>query len=176
MPETFTAWIALIANLATALGIPIALLSLGAARREHRRNRDKDASDREFGTYDELDHKYVEFVFRCTQHPHLDLFSEPLPADRRISPADLRIERAYFAALISLFERAVVMFEHRAHGSLRDDQRAGWVRCMESYCTRPSFVAEWRAIGAQFDESFQREMNAIMRRLGVGAAAEPRSR
>ena len=177
----FSETVSIMSDLASAVGIPIAICGLGLAyfewraasardRREIReaRVRDleaqaKDRLDREYGTYDELDNKYVEFMYACAQHPGLDLGSVPLPFPREnASEADLRRERALFAVLISIFERAIVMFRSRATEQLAKDQLVGWRECIASYCTRPSFLEEWAAIGQQFDKRFQVEMDSII--------------
>ena len=150
------------ANLVTALGFIITIGGLFFALRTYRAERERERLERAYGTFDDLDNKYVEFMYKCTEYPRLDFFSVPAPKDRRIDDADLMIERAMFAVLISIFERAYLMFERHADREARERQYPGWVECMKTYCTRDSFLHEWNTIGEQFDTGFRREMNAII--------------
>ena len=75
---------------------------------------------------------------------------------------DLMIERALYSVLISIFERAFLMFERHADREAKERQYSGWLECMKSYCHRESFLQEWDAIGHQFDTGFQREMNELI--------------
>ncbi len=150
------------ANLVTSLGLILTLVGLFVALRSYRAERERERLEKAYGTFDDLDNKYVEFMYKCTEYPHLDLFSEPARSGRQISEADLLVERALYAVLISIFERAYLMFERHADKEAKDRQYAGWVECMKSYCTRESFLNEWNTIGHQFDTGFQQEMNALI--------------
>jgi hypothetical protein len=151
------------ANLVTIFGIFFALIGIVLSLRAFLNERRKDHLEKEYGTFDSLDNKYVEFMYACTQHPQLDLFSEPLGPDRIATKEDLVTERALFSVLISIFERAFVMFERRAGEDIKNLQYDGWVKCMRSYCMRDSFVHEWKKIGDQFDIKFQEKLNAIIK-------------
>lgn len=163
----------LAANVAIVAGVFIAVRQLSLLRKssalqheEDRRVREQDLREREYGTFDGLDNKYVEFMYHraLPENATLDIHSEPL--DRHGPPsAEVEArERAYFAVLFSIFERAIVMFERRQVDELSKKQRQGWVDCIMSYCDRPSFRAEWAVIGHQFDEDFQAEMRSILAR------------
>lgn len=150
------------ANIVTILGITFALAGLVISMRTFFNERKKEHLEREYGTFDSLDNKYVEFMYACSQYPNLDLFSEPLGSTRVASKEDLITERALYSVLISIFERAFVMFERRAGDELRDLQYIGWIECMRSYCMRQSFINEWNKIGNQFDDDFQKKLNSII--------------
>lgn len=154
--------LASIANLVTILGIFFGIIGSIIAISSYRAERRKDRLEREYGTFDDLDDKYVEFMYMCTNHLGLDLFSDPAPSDRIISKEELKAERALFAVLISIFERAFLIFERHSEDAIKQRQYPGWVECMRSYCTRESFLFEWDKIGSQFDSSFQLEMNNII--------------
>ncbi|TWT99191.1 hypothetical protein Pla108_01260 [Botrimarina colliarenosi] len=165
------------------IGFAIALAGIIYVARDYKRERTHDKREREYGTFHDLDEKYVQFMYSCAQHPDLDLLSEPMPIDRRPTDEQVRSERAHYAVLISIFERATVMFEKRSRGGWRRrdpeleearcTQWPGWKECMRMYCDRPSFLLEWRAIGGQFDGDFVRQMNDIVReRLIARSRAE----
>jgi len=150
------------ANLVTILGIVFALVGLTVSLRTFIAERKKEHLEREYGTFDSLDNKYVEFMYACTQHPNLDLFSEPLGKDRVATKEELNVERALFSVLISIFERAFVMFERRAGKDMKELQYLGWLECMRSYCIRESFLFEWKKIGNQFDNDFKKRLNDLI--------------
>ena len=134
--------------------------------RTYRDGKEKERLRQEYGTYDELDNKYVEFMYTCAALPRLDLLSVPLQGERDLTHEELRMERALFAVLISIFERVFVMFTNRLDKNdckeVYKTQYNGWIDCMRSYCTRPSFRAEWNLIGSQFDKRFYNMMNEII--------------
>lgn len=166
-------------NLVTIVGFSITIGGLIYAARKYQKDRQQDKREREYGTFHDLDEKYVQFMYSCAQNPDLDLLSQPMPDGRVATGGQMRAERAHFAVLISIFERATVMFEKRFTGLLgwrdveleeaRKAQWPGWKECMRMYCLRPAFLAEWRAIGGQFDGDFVRTMNQIVREELIAA-------
>lgn len=152
------------ANLVTSLGLIITVTGIFIAIRSYKAEQERERRERAYGTFDDLDNKYVEFMYKCTEYPHLDLFSIPAPKDRSISEQDLLVERAMYSVLISIFERAFLMFERHADQESKERQYSGWVECMMSYCNRESFLHEWNKIGSQFDAGFQAEMNALIKK------------
>ncbi len=150
------------ANLGNTLALIVTSIGIFIAIRSYRAERERERQERAYGTFDDLDNKYVEFMYKCTEYPHLDFFSIPAPRTRTVSENDLLIERAMFSVLISIFERAFLMFERHADDDVKDRQYLGWVECMRSYCTRESFLHEWNKIGTQFDAGFQVEMNSLI--------------
>lgn len=153
------------ANIATTVGIPIAIGALIIAYKQYAAELDQEKREREYRTFDELDNKYIEFMYACAQYPHLDLFSTPLSqSNRNISEQDIVIERVLFSILISIFERVVLMYHHQTDEKqeIYKNQYDGWVKCIRSYCTRKQFLLEWGAIGKQFDTIFQNKMNELI--------------
>ncbi len=150
------------ANLVTSLGLILTIVGLFFAVRSYKVEREKERLEKAYGTFDDLDNKYVEFMYKCTEYPNLDLFSIPARAGRKISKHDILIERALYSVLISIFERAFLMFERHADKDAKDRQYSGWVECMKSYCTRESFLHEWNLIGHQFDTRFHDMMKQLI--------------
>jgi hypothetical protein len=149
-------------NIATTLGIIFATASLTVTLRTYRNERRKERIAKEYATFDDLDDKYVEFMYACTQHPHLDLFPDAADPNRKVSQEDLNTEKALYAVLISIFERAFILFKIQADKNIRKLQYLGWIECMRTYCTRRSFLSQWNTIGRQFDNDFQVKMNSII--------------
>ena len=150
------------ANLVTSLGLLVTMGGLFIAFRSYKKEQERERLEKAYGTFDDLDNKYVEFMYKCTEYPNLDLFSLPAPKERQVSENDILIERAMYSVLISIFERAFLMFERHADEEAKDRQFSGWVECMKSYCNRESFLHEWNKIGNQFDAGFQIEMNTMI--------------
>lgn len=149
-------------NIVTTLGILFATAGLTVTLRTYRNERRKERIAREYQTFNDLDDKYVEFMYACTQHPHLDLFSDAADPNRKVSQEDLNTEKALYAVLISIFERAFILFEIQADKNTRELQYLGWIECTRTYCTRRSFLSQWNKIGRQFDNDFQVKMNSII--------------
>ncbi len=151
------------ADIASIIGYIGAMIGMVISIKSYRNAIARERLAREYGTFDDLDNKYVEFMYKCTQFPHLDIFSSPIVTKGRvISLSDLQTERALFAVLISIFERVFIMFEQRVEENIHQRQYSGWIDCMRSYCLRDSFLAEWQAIGCQFDTGFQQKMDQII--------------
>ena len=150
------------ANLVTSLGFIITVTGLFIALRSFRQEKENERRDRAYSTFDDLDNKYVEFMYKCAESPNLDFFSEPAPKERTVTQEELRVERAMFSVLMSIFERAFLMFERLPDEEAKDRQYSGWIECMRLYCTRESFLHEWRKIGTQFDAKFQEVMNGLI--------------
>ncbi len=151
--ESVNQWLQLIAHLVTIAGVPIAICLFYAEKR-------KERTEREEKTFGELDDKYVEFMQLCLNHPDADMFEREQESQ---SPTDeqLNVEHALFGVLISLFERAFVMFKDQdSHFRVR--QWDGWVLFMKSYSPRKSFQRVWNAIGPQFDSEFVVFFNALI--------------
>lgn len=150
-----------LANLATALGVPVAIVLIWFDKRRERR-------DREYGTYDALDDKYRDFLALCIDHPQLDLFDVPLKnAKRQSLPAtdgppevDLQSIRqmALFDILVSLLERSFLMYSDQSN-TLKRQQWNGWVEYIDSYCQHPTFRSLWVTRGSQYDGRFLEFMN-----------------
>lgn len=143
-------WLQLIAHLITIAGVPVAIYLFYSEKLKERREREEQ-------TFSELDDKYVEFMQLCLEYPDADVFET-----EKESPTDAQLnnEHALFAVLISLFERASVMFKGQ-HSDFRKRQWNGWVLFMESYARRKSFRRVWDAIGEQFDTEFVAFLNTL---------------
>ena len=140
------------AHLVTILGLPLALLLFYQEKRRERK-------DREYGTYNALDDKYIHFLELCLEKPDLDVFDLPLESKSgNDANRTHRQEQMLFTILISIFERAYLMYRNQKT-DLKERQFKGWVEYMEDYCKRENFRRQWPALGAQFDSEFVKFMN-----------------
>jgi hypothetical protein len=146
--ETLNRWLELAAHLITIGGVPVAIVLFVGEKRRERREREEHA-------FDDLDDAYCDFMRLCLKHPEADVFELPMDEPSRPSASQLRTEHTLFAILISLFERAFLMFEEQ-HQAFRRRQWDGWVLFMKRYSNRGNFQRVWGSIGKQFDTRFQR--------------------
>ena len=137
------------------IGFPLALFQYYLATR-------KEQKDREYGTYDELDDKYIEYQKLCLEHPELDVWDVPdvSPLNTR-TPELVKKELQLFTVLFSIFERAFLMYADMST-ELKKTQWSGWDGYIKSYCKRPNFRDAWKRSGSTFDTKFEKYMkNAI---------------
>lgn len=138
----------------TTVGLPFAIGTFILQKR-------KDQKSEEENTFHQLDESYVSFLQLCLANPDLDIFSPPIGETYKPSEEQLRREHAIFGILISLFERAHVMFRGKS-SEFRGSQWDGWVEYMGSYCYRANFEQVWERIGSQFDKQFYDFMQKLI--------------
>jgi hypothetical protein len=156
---------ATLADVATFLGVPLALVIFVVEKRRERR-------DREYGTYDALDEKYREYLLMCVEHPELNLYDIPLDEADPLDP-EARVRRyAMFDILVSLLERAFLMYRDQSN-SVKRRQWEGWVEYMRSYADNPTFVTLWDERGEGFDVDFVAFMTKIVTQVNSKKASVP---
>lgn len=133
--------------LAILLGVPVALW-------QHRRAVHKEQEDREGGTYDALDEKFLEYQRICLDHTDLDIADVAQPLAVELTPEQRRAELIAFTFLMSVFERAFLMYRTQS-GVVRRRQWSGWEEYMRDFAGRLNFRAAWEVSGRTFDEDFQ---------------------
>ncbi|GAP62110.1 hypothetical protein ARMA_0533 [Ardenticatena maritima] len=156
-----------LANATVFLGFPIAIL-------QYKRAIQKEQRDREYGTYDALDNKYLEFLYLCLQHPELDIFDVPdekIHQFTDVSPSNnsspnfetQKKELIAFSILISILERAYLLYADQST-EIKQRQWEGWRQYMEDYAKRENFQRAWQICGEQFDQEFVRFMDEIIKK------------
>lgn len=148
------------ADMATVLGVWMALTTLLWEKHRERR-------DREYSTYDALDSRYADFLALSANHPELNLHLWGEDVSPRLSPSQIVQRLAYFEILVSLFERAFLMY--RQHPSkTRIRQWAGWDAYIQQWVRRSIFPTLWCAISpTQFDADFVSYVEDVAKALGV---------
>lgn len=135
------------------LGVPIALVIYFKKAR-------KERLDREYGTYNALDDKYLEFLNICLNHPDLDIYHIK-DKGQKYSKEQKKRELIIFELLISILERAYLMY--RDQGSrVKKDQWMGWNQYMKDWLNRPNFRKAWKKLGNQWDVNFQEHMSQLI--------------
>lgn len=130
----------------------VTILSLPGAILIYYREKRRERLDREYGTYNALDDKYIDFLKLCAEHPELDIFEIPIGTDRK-EPLAERQELILYTMLISILERAYLMYSDQCT-EIKARQWNGWHDYALDYCRRTGFRNAWRKIGSGFDLEF----------------------
>lgn len=137
----------LVANIATFLGIPLAIVLFYNEKRRERR-------DREYGTYNALDDKYDAFLQLCIEHPELNLYSTPLGSIVTLTPNQRIQQLALFEVLVSLLERGFLMYKDQST-NIKQTQWVGWDSYIKNWCASEVFQELWYAVAAEeYDTDF----------------------
>lgn len=156
----------LIVNL---VGVPVAIVLYFLSKRQER-------IEREYGTYNSLDEKYIEYLKLCAENPDLDVFD--LPADASPPPAKPgeagsaalpRKPLIIFSVLLAILERAYLMYRDKSR-AVQASQWKGWDGYIRDWATRPNFRQAWQALRGQYDADFEMYMERV---LGRGVANAP---
>ena len=154
---TIPGFVELLAHAATALGIPFALAAyLNAKWRERR--------EQEYAAFHALDEKYADYLQLCIQHPRLDIYYIPIgDSEITLSPEEKIQQYALCEVLISLLERAYVMYRDQSTPIARSQWEGSWNAYMRTWAKRETFRRLWAELGNQFDDDFVNHMNATIR-------------
>jgi len=147
-------WMDVLANITMILGFPIALLVFIYDRRKERR-------EREYGTYHALDEKYLEYLRMCIDNPHLNLYDVPLKKPPRLSETEKTRQSAMFDILVSLLERAFLMYQDQSN-KVKRAQWIGWNEYMRDYASHPVFRETWKTRGIDFEVDFTKYINQLI--------------
>ena len=142
--------------------LPVALIAFFKDRKkEHeevaavRAAAERDRKAQQYLTYDALDDRYGEFLKLMVQTAVLPVY--PANAELTVLNLNHRQKRRYLAAfevLISIFERAFLMFR-TPDVSSNTAQWQGWKACMFSWRQRAGWDEIFTAVnGEQFDADF----------------------
>jgi hypothetical protein len=152
--SSYSNTIQIIANAVTAVGLPLAIVTFILQKvKENRMEEEK--------TFHQLDESYIEFMKICLSNSDLDIFGTAIKEKYEPTEEQLRREQAIFGILISLFERAHVMFRDKS-SDFRQDQWHGWIEYIKFYSNRQNFIREWNKIGYQFDRLLYKFMQEII--------------
>lgn len=165
--------IAVLADLVTALGVfsliggGVAFFLTYVADQKAQRER------AEYGTYDALDDRYIEFQRLSFEHPDLDIADIPRANPPPLNELQLQQRRIAYQILIATFERAFVMYRLRSQ-EVREIQWEGWSKYIDQYCGRPGFIDAYflgnepsEDFSPTWDASFEADMKARFRERGI---------
>lgn len=147
-------YIEVAANVATAMSLIVAVAILGLEKRRER-------IDREYGTYDALDEKYIEFLRICIDNPDLNIYHNYASSSIKLDTEQKMKRAAAFEILVSVLERAYLMY-HEKRSSVMERQWAGWEAYIEGWARDPRFVEVWQTLGDQYEQQFCRHINSLI--------------
>lgn len=143
--------------IATTLGVPIAIAIFFNEKRKERR-------DREYGTYNALDDKYLDFLNLCLLNMDLGIYEK---ADKELSEEQQLRSNIIFDVLISILERAYLMYQGHSD-QIRKSQWVGWNSYIEDWMNYNRFRIAWETLlNSQFDTNFIEYMNEIYHKKAV---------
>ena len=142
----------ILTSLITIIGAPIAVFL-------YFKDKKKERLDREYGTYNALDDKYIDFLNLCLENVDLGIYD--MNVNENLTKEQLIRRNILFEILICLFERAFLMY--RNHDKLNKQQQwLGWNAYVEDWFKVKSFREVWAAdMNSQYDLSFLNYMNSI---------------
>lgn len=128
------------------IGIPVAIVLYLV-------NKQKERRDKDYGTYDTLDDKYIDYLTLCLDHPDLDVGDTPRRTSGALNPQQQQQEYVMFSILVSIMERAYLMYADRSY-RVRKQQWAGWEAYIKHWGTRKNFRSALPKLCLGFDKRF----------------------
>lgn len=142
----------------------VVLLGFPLAYVQYLRTKRKEKRDREYGTYNALDEKYLEFQKLCLDHPYLNIFDIPDKVPQKLDEKQQKEELILLTMLISIFERAYLLYSDQ-NSVIKKKQWVGWDSYIKSYCKRENFLQAWKISGNTFDTDFEKFMEECIKNI-----------
>ena len=144
--ETLAQYLEITTFIITIFGVPFAIFMYLDEQKTQR-------AEREYGTYDALDDKYIELQQLCLQYSKLDIFDTPFENPNELTEEDKKQEEAILLIRISIFERAFLMYQREA-AKAKKDQWDGWDFEVLEWLERKNFRDIWEIHKQYYDKSF----------------------
>ena len=113
--------------------------------------------------------RYIDYVKLCLDHADLDVFDTPIARPEPPTPQQRREEGMVLSVLLSVLERAYLMY-----GDPRDDferaQWTAWSAYIRAWAPRANFRSEWALGRGEYDAAFAAYMDGLI------ATTQPTSR
>lgn len=149
--------IEIISLIATSLGVPIAIYLFFNEKR-------KERLDREYGTYNALDDKYLDFLNLCLSNTDLGIYEM---SDKELTEEQQVRVNIIFEIFICLCERAFLMYQGH-NNKIRNSQWSGWNSYIEDWMEYKRFRIAWENyLSSQYDTAFLEYMNKIYQEKAV---------
>lgn len=146
----------ILVKIAQLVGIPVGIVVYGLNKR-------KERLDREYGTYNALDEKYVEYLTLCLEHDDLDVADVPKGRAEPLTPEQRRRELIMFSILLSIMERAYLMYRDESDAA-RQSQWEGWSAYIVDWSRRPNFASAAPVLSQQFDRRFSEYLDGLIQK------------
>ena len=144
--DTIAQYLEIATFIITILGLPFALYIYIDEQKAQ-------LAEREYGTYDALDDKYIELQQLCLQYPKLDIFDSPFINPNTLTEEDQKQEEAILLIRISIFERAFLMYQREA-AQAKANQWEGWEIDILEWLERKNFKDIWQVHKQYYDKTF----------------------
>ena len=136
-----------LANVATAAGVPIAILVFW-------RDRAREKHQREMTAYLALSERYNEYLTRCLNNPDL---ATVLPRDPTIKDPK---QEVHMNMVMGMLESAFFMYRNQST-RFRTAQWTGWNHYMRMWCKHPELQKRYPQLIDSFDEEFSAHMKTL---------------
>lgn len=147
-------------SIVSIIGVPVAIYVYWS-------NKVNERKEKEYETYHALDEKYYEYIRLCLQYPELDLFYIPLSGKVKLTPQQQIQKLAMFEILISLLERAHVMYSDQS-SLIKRVQWNGWQLYIQGWSRRQDFRQIWSTLApGYYDERFINYVNDLIRQTPI---------
>jgi hypothetical protein len=147
------------ADVATALGIPIAVVAFLVDRRRERKKRDRE-------TYRALADEYSRYLTLLLQNPNASTPETDWIKSNSASP-DLQ-QQLLIQVAINMIQTAHHLYV-QCSDRLQKTQWPGWREYLEDWCKVPAFVEMWEAdLVDQYDAEFQKEVRKVYDEVHAG--------
>jgi len=163
-PDSFRYW----KDILEALSFLVVLFGVAIGLVQYLRAVKKEQLDREYGTYNALDEKFLEFQNLCLAHPDLDIFDVPDKTPGTLTAEQQKKELIAFTILFSIFERAYLMY-HDQSTAIKQKQCTGWDEYIQDFCKRENFKRAWHESGATYDKDFEQYIQRFLQGGGTPA-------
>lgn len=148
-------WIVgVLTDITVLIGVPLAIVKYFKSVKE-------DKIEKQYDTYDALDEKYIEFQKLCLSKPYLNVFDIDDGLNIELTPIQKKEEIIAYSILISIFERAYIMYERKKNNE--GNQWEGWLENIIDYCKRDNFVKAWEKNGWGWDSGFETLINRLIK-------------
>jgi hypothetical protein len=120
----------------------------------------KERVEREYGTYDALDEKYIQYLTLSLQYPDLDVGEYPTVVEN-LSPEQRMREIAMMSILMSILKRAYIMYSDKSNKK-KEEEWTGWDEYIHGWYTRDSFKRNWKYVGQEFQSGFMKYISDVV--------------
>jgi hypothetical protein len=169
--EKIITWSSFIANISFVVAAVIAFFEYKKNRKQERIQKEKERTQKENLTFNELDDKFIQYQLLCLDNIDLDVHDFPDTELKVLDPIQKKRELILFTILFSIFERALLTYKGHAD-ELRIKQWNGWDNYINSFAARKNFVEAWNhgkdvnktTADNTYDTEFEKYLNAKIKK------------
>lgn len=149
--EEVRLYLEIVTYIVTIIGVPVAIYI-------YIQEKIKERNEREYGTYNALDDKYIDFLKLCLDNKEIDFYDINDKNKKRETEILQNKEIVMFEILFSIFERAYLMYQNHGNKIIKR-QWNGWAEYIDDWMKREKTKCAWKYLGKQWDSSFINYIN-----------------